>query len=100
MSVRATLVGPDGARAAPLVRAAAIAALTVFAILFLWVESELRSRVCCWPPSPLVVVGGQARLARRACRRSFARHERLLNGGAVIGVLVDRGVFHATTSRC
>src|ERR687898_308061 len=57
----ATLVGTGDRypQAAPLVGAAAIAALTVFAILFLWVESETAVAILLLAAAAVVVVGGR-----------------------------------------
>jgi hypothetical protein len=91
--VPATLVGTERGRpqAVPLVGAAAIAALTGFAILFLWVESE--AAVASLLAAAAVVVGGRLGWLGRV-RQAFARHDTLLNGGALVGVLAIAGFFY------
>jgi ABC-type branched-subunit amino acid transport system permease subunit len=91
--VPATLVGTERGRpqAAPLVGVAAIAALTGFAILFLWVESE--AAVASLLAAAAVVVGGRLGWLGRV-RQAFARHDTLLNGGALVGVLAIAGFFY------
>ena len=90
----ATLVeiGERRPRAAPLV-CAAIAALTVFAILFLWVESETAVAGLLLAAAAVVVVGGRLGWLARV-QTALARHDRLLNGGAVVGVLTIAAFFH------
>ena len=91
----ATLVETRDRRpqAAPLVGAAAIAALTVFAILFLWVESETAVAGLLLAAAAVVVVGGRLGWLGQV-QTALARHDLLLNGGAVIGVLAIAAFFH------
>jgi ABC-type branched-subunit amino acid transport system permease subunit len=72
--------------------ATAIALLTVFAILLLWVESELAV-------VGLLAVAAGVGLASRLgwlarLQVVFAERDTFLNGGAVLGVLVVAAVFH------
>jgi ABC-type branched-subunit amino acid transport system permease subunit len=93
--VPATLVGTEDRRpqAEPLVGVAAIAALTVFAILFLWVESETAvASLLVAAGAAVAVAGWQSWLGR--VRTSFARHDALLNGGALAGVLAVAAFFY------
>jgi ABC-type branched-subunit amino acid transport system permease subunit len=93
--VPATLVETERGRpqAAPLVGAAAIAALTGFAILFLWAESEAAVASLLVAAAAAVVVGGRLGWLGRV-RQTFARHDTLLNGGALVGVLAIAGFFY------
>jgi ABC-type branched-subunit amino acid transport system permease subunit len=71
---------------------AALAALTAFTVLFLGFESELAL-------AALLAAGAAAALiaARlgwlRAVRTSFAEHEAVMNGGAIVAVLIVAAVF-------
>jgi ABC-type branched-subunit amino acid transport system permease subunit len=93
--VRATLVRTEERRAstAPLVGAAAIAALTLFAILFLWIESE--TAVAGLVLAAVVAVVSGTRLGWLAqVQVALGRHGTLLNGGAVVAVLAIAVVFY------
>src|SRR5690606_2909719 len=91
----ATFVEPRKKRSqfAPLLGAAAIAALTLFAILFLWVESEAAVAILLLAAAGLVALGGRLGWLAEV-QRALARHDGLLNGGAVAGVLAVAAVFH------
>jgi ABC-type branched-subunit amino acid transport system permease subunit len=78
---------------APLAGAAAMAALTVFAILFLWVESETAVAGLLLAAAAMVLLGGRLGWLRQV-QTALAQHDLLLNGGAVIGVLVIAAFFH------
>jgi ABC-type branched-subunit amino acid transport system permease subunit len=93
--VPATLVRTEKRRApaAPLVGAAAIAALTLFAILFLWVESETAVTGLLLAAVATAVAG--ARLGWLAqVQAALGRHDMLLNGGAVVAVLAIAAFFY------
>jgi len=81
------------ARTLPLVGAAAIAVLTGFTILFLWVESEAAVAGLLLAATAVVVVGGRLGWLGQV-RTALARHDGLLNGGAVAGVLVIAAFFY------
>src|SRR5918995_1356152 len=91
----ATLVGAGDGRTqtAPLVGAAAIAALTLFAVLFLWVESETAVAGLLLAAAAVVVVGARTGWLRQV-QVALARHDALLNGGAVMSVLAIATFFH------
>ena len=80
------------APAAPL-GIAAIAALTVFAILFLWVESEAAVAGLLLAAAAMVAAAGRLGWLGEA-QNALARRDLLLNGGAVIGVLAIAAFFH------
>ena len=91
----ATLVGTEDRRphAAPLPGAAAIAACTVFAILFLWVESETAVASLLLASAAAVVVGERLGWLGKV-QTALAQHDTLLNGGAVVGVLAIAAFFY------
>ena len=73
--------------------AAAIAALTLFAILFLWVESETAVAGLLLAAVATAVAG--ARLGWLAqVQAALGRHDMLLNGGAVVAVLAIAAFFY------
>ena len=81
------------APAAPVLGIAAIAALTVFAILFLWVESEAAVAGLLLAAAAMgAAAGGLGWLGE--AQNALARRDLLLNGGAVIGVLAIAAFFH------
>jgi ABC-type branched-subunit amino acid transport system permease subunit len=91
----ATLVGTEESRARtlPLVGAAAIAVLTGFTILFLWVESEAAVAGLLLAATAMVVIGGRLGWLGQV-RTALARHDGLLNGGALVGVLAIAAFFY------
>ena len=91
----ATLVETERRRsqATPLVGAAAIAALTVFAILFLWVESEAAVAGLLLAATAVVVVGSRLGWLGQV-QASLGRHDGLLNGGAIAAVLAIAAFFY------
>jgi ABC-type branched-subunit amino acid transport system permease subunit len=93
--VPATLAGTRHRRlpAAPLVGALAIAALTVFAILFLWVESETAVAGLLLAAAVAVVVGARLGWLGQV-QAALARHDLLLNVGAVLGAVAIAAFFH------
>ena len=64
-----------------------------FAILFLWVESETAVAGLLLAAAAVVVVGGRLGWLAQV-QTALARHDRLLNGGAVVGVLAIAAFFH------
>jgi ABC-type branched-subunit amino acid transport system permease subunit len=91
----ATLVerGDRPPPAAPLWGIAALAALTAFAILFLWVESEAAVAGLLLAAAAVVAAAGRLGWLDEA-QNALARHDGLLNGGALIGVLAVAAFFH------
>jgi hypothetical protein len=91
----ATLVETEESRARtlPLVGAAAIAVLTGFTILFLWVESDAAVAGLLLAAAAVVVVGGRLGWLRQV-RTALARHDGILNGGALVGVLAIAAFFY------
>jgi ABC-type branched-subunit amino acid transport system permease subunit len=93
--VPATLVRTEQRRlaGAPFVGAAAIAALTVFAILFLWVESETAVAGLVVAAAVVVVIGGRLGWLGQV-HAAFGQHESLLNGGVIVAVLGITAFFY------
>jgi ABC-type branched-subunit amino acid transport system permease subunit len=83
----------ERASAAPLVGAGAIAALTAFAVLFLWVESETAVAGLLLAAAAVVVVGGRLGWLGQV-QAALARHDLLLNVGAVLGAVAIAAFFH------
>src|SRR5688500_9059050 len=79
--------------AAPLAGALAIAALTVFAVLFLWVESETAVAGLLLAAAAVVVVGGRLGWLGQV-QAALTRHDLLLNVGAVLGAVAIAAFFH------
>jgi ABC-type branched-subunit amino acid transport system permease subunit len=70
----------------------ALAALTVFAVLFLGVESEAAVAALLCAAGVAVLIA--ARLGwLDAVRTSFAEHEATMSGAAIVGVLIVAAVF-------
>jgi ABC-type branched-subunit amino acid transport system permease subunit len=91
----ATLARTEGRRApyASFLGSVAIGALILFAILFLWVESETAVAGLVLSAVAAVVAG--ARIGWLAqVQEALARRDGLLNGGAVVAVLVIAAVFY------
>jgi ABC-type branched-subunit amino acid transport system permease subunit len=81
------------APAAPLAGAVAIAALTAFAVLFLWVESETAVAGLLLAAAAVVVVGGRLGWLGQV-QAALTRHDLLLNVGAVLGAVAIAAFFH------
>jgi ABC-type branched-subunit amino acid transport system permease subunit len=75
------------------VAAAAITALTVFAILFLWVESETAVAGLVLAAAVVVVIGGRLGWLGQV-QAAFGQHETLLNGGVIVAVLAITAFFY------
>ena len=70
----------------------ALAALTGFTLLFLWVESEIAVAALLGAGAVAVLLATKLGWLR-AVGTSFARHEAVMNGAAVGGVLIVAAVF-------
>ena len=70
----------------------ALAALTVFTLLFLWVESEIAVAALLGAGAALVLIAARFGWLR-AVGTSFARHEGVMNGAAIVGVLIVAAIF-------
>jgi ABC-type branched-subunit amino acid transport system permease subunit len=70
----------------------ALAALTAFTLLFLWVESEIAVAALLGAGAALLLIA--TRLGwLKAVATSFADHEAVINGAAIIAVLLVAAVF-------
>jgi ABC-type branched-subunit amino acid transport system permease subunit len=71
---------------------AALAALTALTVLFLGVESEVAVAALLGAATAAVLLAAKLGWLR-AVRASFARHEAVMNGAAIFGVLVVAAIF-------
>jgi ABC-type branched-subunit amino acid transport system permease subunit len=79
--------------AAPLAGAVAIAALTLFAVLFLWVESEIAVAGLLLAATAAVVIAGRLGWLGQV-QAALTRYDLVLNVGAVLGAVAVAAFFH------
>jgi ABC-type branched-subunit amino acid transport system permease subunit len=70
----------------------ALAALTAFTLLFLWVESESAVATLLGAAVAAVLLATRFGWLKKVAT-SFARHEAVMNGAAIVGVLLVAAVF-------
>jgi ABC-type branched-subunit amino acid transport system permease subunit len=71
---------------------AALAALTALTLLFLWIESEIAVAALLGGAATLLLIAARSGWLR-AVGTSFAGHEAVMNGAAIVGVLLVAAVF-------
>ena len=69
-----------------------LAALTAFTLLFLWVESEIAVAALLGAGAALLLIATRSGWLR-AVGTSFAGHEAVMHGAAIVGVLLVAAVF-------